>query len=130
MSDSKEYEVVLSDKLTCSKCHSVLPAANFYVSKAGKVDYYCKSCRKGYYKAKSEEISIAPAEFSAMLTEQGGKCGVCREAGGRLQVDNDPDGKPRGLVCKKCYTALKEAPGFAKIIRYYLALVKAGKVKS
>src|SRR5262245_61146757 len=51
---------------------------------------------------------LSPAEYDALLAEQGGACAICRKRPkGRLCVDHcHLTGTVRGLLCRKCNTAL------------------------
>jgi hypothetical protein len=51
---------------------------------------------------------MSPAEYAALLAKQGGACAICRKRSkGRLCVDHcHLTGTVRGLLCRKCNTAL------------------------
>src|SRR5262245_50008280 len=51
---------------------------------------------------------LSPAEYAALLAKQGGACAICRKRSkGRLCVDHcHLTGTVRGLLCRKCNTAL------------------------
>ena len=54
------------------------------------------------------QYGLTLEEYEAMLDEQIGVCAICKTSGeGNLAVDHDhKTGKIRGLLCKKCNSAL------------------------
>jgi len=73
----------------------------------GKV---CGSCRPWLrYAASLRRFGLTPADYTALLDAQGGRCFICGKAAGseRLRVDHDhglPVGRRavRGLLCNTC----------------------------
>ena len=62
-----------------------------------------------YHRARwlHQEYGMSLAEYDEMLTEQGGKCKICRRVYDKLWVDHDHDtGEVRGLLCPGCNTAI------------------------
>lgn len=69
--------------------------------------------RKYYYKHESSRMrrkyGITLEQYNKLLDQQNGKCAICGGGNGKhkLVIDHDhATGKIRGLLCKKCNTAI------------------------
>lgn len=125
---------MVTDKY-CSSCKQYKPVEEFYKNKrtADGLNNYCKSCKKrcdhNWYAShprtdeqKKENglrahYKIGSSEYDKMLGAQGGMCAICKQPETvidkrtkkvrRLEVDHcHRTGKIRGLLCRKCNTAL------------------------
>jgi len=118
---------------TCTKCGRKKKADKFYGNRGT-----CKSClyrqkqlRRATSRTKAlmrarrlkRRYGLTVAEFNGMVTQQGGKCMVCRKRPrGILHIDHDHEtGKVRGLLCTSCNQGL----GYFKDNPVYL--VRAAK---
>jgi hypothetical protein len=140
-----EEELVL-----CGRCGETKPRSAFYDQlHTSKPRRPCKVCLGRYERARyaakeggrishaqvlREKHRLTPADYAAMLAEQGGLCAVCRQPeitrgrGGaprRLAVDHDHrTGAVRQLLCHRCNLvtwAVAENPGLLDAVRLYLA---------
>lgn len=101
-------------------CNRTKATRLFYAStkRKGGVSPYCKSC---YKRQQSSEISrgkrkasdlkrrygLGWKDYTALVINQGGKCGSCKSADYPLVVDHDHrSGTVRGLLCHKCNRAI------------------------
>ena len=129
---------------TCKKCSEAKPLTLFATSKTCREGYryICKACdaarqaqyaasdagkaTRAQYEAKSttkadkrkwhlsNSYKLDCAAYSAMLTEQGNGCAICRtqvydpsRPAFRLAIDHcHSTGAVRGLLCKNCNTGL------------------------
>lgn len=122
----------------CPKCELTKRLNEFGKRKSGALAGWCTSCSKAYDKAYAESevgrearraaratwntdnheyflqyrYGIGRADYDRMLTEQDGRCGICRtdEPGSRNSVwpvDHcHTTNKVRGLLCHRCNMAL------------------------
>jgi len=106
----------------CNPCGRELPQSAFHVSRWGSMGAYCIECvkeknRERYdvcgrqeqaEKARRRNYGLEPAQYDAMLAEQGGKCKCCGVDLSSLrsrfvQVDHDyATGAVRGIICRRC----------------------------
>ena len=99
----------------CSECKRELSDDMFYkrTYKSGKtgLQHNCRDCssaiRKRYHKPHTSirlKLKLTQAQVDELTAP--GKCEVC-ESTDRLCIDHSHEtGKPRGLLCHKCNTAL------------------------
>lgn len=98
-------------KRKCSRCNRTKTVRNFSYRKT-----VCNKCYKesepyrndrNRYLQKTYGISIA--EYDRLLAAQSGRCAICRglSGGKNLAVDhNHKTGEVRGLLCKRCNSAI------------------------
>lgn len=106
----------------CPKCREFLPSTAF-VSATGKVRKNCTTCQlllDLHYNLSKYGLTIP--QYEAMVTEQEGKCKICRrtvdQLGERLLIDHCHNtGKVRGLICRDCSTGLARFKDHPTIIR-------------
>lgn len=123
---STRYFVDISCQLReCSVCRNIKAFSEFH-SKKNKlgINSKCKVCvseynsrrdYKSYYHANSNNMKsakrkhlygLSEQEYQNMLLAQDNKCAACHDAT-KLVVDHcHTTGKIRGLLCRKCNTAL------------------------
>jgi hypothetical protein len=94
----------------CRGCERVLPFADWAVRATTKdgFAFQCKTCMTAKDKAKHLERSYGMSieELDLLLTEQGGRCAICRTAAA-IHVDHDHvTSEVRGLLCFRCNAAL------------------------
>jgi hypothetical protein len=79
---------------------------------------------------RKRRTGFSPEQYQAKLVEQGGRCGICGvekcSSGNSLAADHcHASGKPRGVLCAKCNTAIGKlgdnAAGVLKAVAYLLA---------
>ena len=118
----KDLSAVKCDGIECVKCKDVLPPGEFYKSSTGKLDYYCKSCRKSFHKKNSfspaKKFTLEPEQLEAMMRRQKRLCGRCRCGGVELFVEGDTE--PRALLCESCYRKVSDLEEVRKTLNYYL----------
>lgn len=110
----------------CSKCGRVLLSENF---REGRAE--CKLCERDY--RWQHNYGITPDDYYEMSKQQEGKCKICGKLppkGEYLHVDHNPKtGKVRGLLCKKCNTALGSLDeNLTNIARAMIYLEKEGDI--
>jgi len=115
---------------TCAKCETEKPENEFRpMAKTGKnqkyLRSYCRPCDNDYERVERHEYrrnwqlkkayGISLGEYQMLFDLQDGKCAICDNSETDstngivhlLAVDHDHDsGKVRGLLCKKCNTAI------------------------
>jgi hypothetical protein len=68
---------------------------------------------------------VTADEYAALLSQQHGRCAICRKecgTGRYLAVDHDhATGRIRGLLCFRCNTSLARYEEFAQEFAAYLA---------
>lgn len=111
----------------CPGCGETKPAASFYMV-SGRPAPECKECikatRREWRKANPEllrermigyqlqfKYRVSREQYEALLTAQGGICGICgtppQSRKMRLAVDHDHrSGTIRGILCGQCNTAI------------------------
>ena len=116
----------------CSRCKKNKDEAEFYHRKSGRIDTWCKCCRrddvkryrkthphnseyhKAYREAHREEIVEhirkrkygADFDYGQMLADQQGRCAICGEAVTLVVDHNHETGEVRGLLCSNCNVGL------------------------
>ena len=115
----------------CSKCKEIKSLLEFHNRKATSGDglqYHCRVCqlviqrkrnachpKKVQKERKKSHLrssyGITLEEYQAMFDKQLNKCGICaiehtNTTGGLFVDHNHTTGKVRGLLCKKCNTAI------------------------
>jgi hypothetical protein len=106
---------------TCLKCHIIHPLTDFSVDRKREdgLQAWCKNCQRTYNQAyytthKDEKAEydrlflygLTAEEYENLFTVQDGRCAICHHQK-ELHVDhNHVTNKVRGLLCKKCNTAL------------------------
>jgi hypothetical protein len=134
----------------CGRCGETKPRSAFYDQlHTSKPRRPCKLCLGKYERARyaakdgdrishaqvlRKKYKLTPADYDAMLSEQGGLCAVCRQPettrgrGGaprRLSVDHDHrTGAVRQLLCHRCNLvtrAVEDNPELLQEVRRYLA---------
>jgi hypothetical protein len=88
-------------------------ARAYYLAHKQQINEQCRAYYHAHKHASAVQkvrrlYGISPAEYDALLTEQGGACAICRRrAKGRLCVDHcHVTGTVRGLLCSECNCAL------------------------
>ena len=113
--DEEIHSDILDGSKVCRTCGE-RKSMKEYFKQHKSVDlhaHHCKQCvsgatdktwrRKSHYKLK---YNITIADYDRLVTEQDGKCVICKKAG-RLVVDhNHRTGEVRGLLCPSCNTLL------------------------
>ena len=106
----------------CFRCRSWKPGEQFSLdrSRGGGRTSSCKPCTSDASTA--SRYGMSPADLISFRAVHGGKCGIC-EASDLLYIDHDHrTGKPRGLLCPSCNSAiglLNEDPElFARALSY------------
>lgn len=127
---------------TCTQCNVEKPIEEFRVNSKGSL-MWCKGCstslgaksmrewrsnnpeRYSYNRKRHllTQYNLTPEEFTYMVLEQGGVCGICGLVPSALYVDHDHlTGKVRGLLCQKCNSGLgflgDSLDGLGKAISY------------
>lgn len=110
----------------------------------GRYAYRCKVCRKASEKSKHEadptrrresnlrrKYGLSLAEFSVMVTAQGGGCAICGTAvnpdGYSLAVDHCHDtGRVRGILCGPCNKAIGLLRDDPALLREAVRYLEAG----
>jgi hypothetical protein len=122
------------------KCRKLLPATAFYFhrnrSNPDGFDPRCKVCRGLKYRNRLPpgaqpsfyvERGVTLEQFEAMMLAQGGVCAICREPPQmrRLDVDHEHEtGRVRGLLCRRCNTAIGKMRDDPKILLRAIAYLK------
>ena len=120
----------------CVKCAEEKSEDDFYFNKTYQHrDKTCKKCRRGVANTKARALSpqqvkelnlrkrygITLDEYNEMLEQQDGHCAICPRSD-TLCVDHcHTSGKVRGILCKRCNTAIayiNELEGAIKLIDY------------
>jgi hypothetical protein len=141
----------------CSNCKQLKEKSEFYVRKSGRVDSWCKECRrndtkewrkknghnseyhKAYRLAHLEEIKAQKRRrkygdfpYEEMLAEQQGRCAICGKAT-TLVIDHDHQtGEVRSLLCTNCNVGLgyfSDSPELLSSAAAYAAKWKKGGKK-
>ena len=127
---------------SCANCVAEKPMEEFLFNSKGS-PMWCKECtttkNKDYMRKhraqdpkRSKEsrraetlkkYNLTPEEFTYMVMEQGGVCGICGLVPSALYVDHDhATGKVRGLLCQKCNSGIgflgDSLEGLEKAIAY------------
>lgn len=86
----------------------------------------CRECNRDSYLKR--EFGISKADYELILARQAGVCAICEkpESEGRsLAVDHDhATGVIRGLLCRKCNTAIGQLGDSADALRRALAYLE------
>ena len=104
----------------CSSCKQVKLKSEFRVHKSrlftgeqvcwlGSTCKKCKSSRQveRYFSYTGSKYGILEADYISMMKAQNGGCAICGKTECRLVVDhNHKTGRPRGLLCGQCNSAL------------------------
>ncbi len=100
---------------------------------ARAIEYYRRDPIKGRARQKATKLKMAYGmtmdELNIMLTNQGGKCAICRSSEprgrGRFHVDHDhTSGKIRGLLCHHCNVGLGNFKDDVKILQTAIEYLK------
>lgn len=103
----------------CRRGHKFTPENTYVRTRGdGRVTHECVQCkkkrrvlRKPYDRKKYLTLTygLTNEDYSIMLNDQNGVCGICEEDPGdrRLSVDHDHQtGRIRGLLCRTCNAGL------------------------
>ena len=111
---------------TCTQCAVEKPIEDFRANSKGSFTW-CQECHTNNGKKTMQEwriknperaaynrkrhllkqYSLTPEEFTYMVMEQGGVCGICGLVPSALYVDHDhATGMIRGLLCQKCNSGI------------------------
>jgi hypothetical protein len=132
---------------TCSTCGTTLPLDDFPPRTKGSRDGRHGSCRPclrargARYRVKARadgrlrasqvrtRYGVEPERLAEMLTEQDGRCYLCRRPerrGRQLCLDHHHDtGRPRRLLCDDCNNAIARAHEDPELLRRMAAYVEA-----
>jgi len=107
---------------TCTKCGESKDSETAYYRRSLKAgggrEAFCKDYKREYYKRDRrwghlrERYGVTKKDYHQRLASQAGACAICRRPSedslnGRLDVDHcHTTGEIRGLLCRKCNTAL------------------------
>jgi hypothetical protein len=118
----------------CNRCKAWLPLGNFGENKrtaSGKAPY-CRPCHNRYCRGfwtsvqayehtLMQDFKLAPEGYLALWREQGHKCPVCGNDltlyNRSTQVDCDPAGRVRGLLCIECSLGLAKFHNSIELIQ-------------
>jgi len=133
----RKNAIKIATRKPCERCGGSIPEAP-----NGGAKFCSPDCKKKTQDARWREKSpgymreylygLTPDQFAAMLSDQGGKCAICRtpEPGGRggWHVDRcHKGGAVRGLLCHGCNLDLgnfQDDPDNFQAAIHYLARVK------
>src|SRR6185312_7765621 len=98
----------------CFKCKEEKVESEFCKNRSmpSGLNSYCKPCHKkiNHARALKAEFGTTVEEYEQKFKDQNGVCSICKKPdlrGWRLSQDHDHvSGKPRGLLCMMCNTAL------------------------
>jgi len=119
----------------CTKCAVEKSIEDFSFSRG--YASWCKECHRDAARISSKKkspeqnrakhlknaYSLTPEEFTYMVLEQGGVCGICGLVPSALFVDHDHvTNKVRGLLCQKCNSGIgflgDSVEGLEKAVNY------------
>jgi len=122
--DTSSGQFTLSATKLCARCGVNPRASNCYCHACNRARYdWATKGRNNRYRT---QYGITLEEYEILLTQQDGKCAICRMAAGRkrLSVDHDhKTGAIRGLLCFPCNSALgrfKDDPNLLDAAKRYL----------
>lgn len=128
----------------CCRCQKEKGPEDFYKARNHRdgLQYVCKECtlilnrnsrlknaEKIPHNRRKQSYGILPDQFARKLSEQGGRCAICKlNLGKRLQVDHHhTSGKFRGLLCHGCNVGIgffKDSSAIARAAADYLDKTK------
>lgn len=110
---------------TCRNCWEQLPLISFCLNKKNKdgINLYCRTCDS--YNKKLRTHGVDQQNFDNMLTDQNGKCLICRDDISEApKIDHcHSTGRVRGLLCSNCNAGLgmfRDEPEFLMNAILYL----------
>jgi hypothetical protein len=120
---------------SCTKCEVEKPIEEFSFSRG--YAQWCKECHREAARISSKKrtpeqnrtkhlkraYNLTAEEFTYLVMEQGGVCGICGLVPSSLFVDhNHQTGEVRGLLCQKCNSGIgflgDSLEGLEKAINY------------
>lgn len=120
----------------CGMCGETKPHSHFYVHKTRGRQGRCIACtsspqnketRRLYYKTigvqhrRRRHYGITPDEYQALLTNQGGRCAICKSHE-PLVIDHDhKTHKVRGLLCDDCNVGIGKLQDSVRLLEAALS---------
>lgn len=117
---------------TCGKCGETKAFSEFYKNKVSNDGYQsvCKVCNQAAAVARQRraKYGVTDEQFNELLTQQQGKCAICQktlhDTYDRCLDHCHRTGAVRGILCRKCNTALGQLGDSIESVERALAYLR------